>query len=449
MTRKFLLLQGNASPFYLALGRALDARGYGVAHINMSGGDWFFWRDWKAVDFKGALDEYGAFVRSYVETNAITDLVMFNDCRPHHRHAIEEVRDLDCRIWVFEEGYMRPHWVTLEEGGVNGHSPLMSRMALHLESANDNAGDETDFVSLPPGMKRRVIYDFQWQIWNYLLLLRYPRFRTHRPFPIWAEYATWLTRLVAMPWRRRHAKKTIERLVEEKEKFFLFPMQLDTDSQVKIHSPFRGMTDALEEVISSFARHAPADARLVVKAHPLDNGWIHFGRRTREMAHRFGIEERVDYIDGGDLALLLRHAQGTVLLNSTVGLTALEMGCPLICLGKAIFDLPGLTSRGDLAAFWKAPERPRGALFSLFLRHLRRESLINGDYYTDEGVGLAVKNAIARFETSCRDPGDAGKEGCRQTTAREVETEAASFREDFRRRPEGRREGLSGAAPHQ
>lgn len=447
MNRKFLFLQGNSSHFFLALGKALDDRGHDVFRINMSGGDWYFWGNWKAVDFKGAPEQFGGFVSDHVSANGITDIVLHNDCRPSHRSAIEAVRELGCRVWVFEEGYMRPHWLTLEEGGINGHSPLMRNMATHLESANDNAGEETDFVSLPSGMKRRVIYDFQWQIWNYLLWARYPRFRTHRPFPIWAEYATWIKRLAVLPVRRRQAEKVVSRLASGEDGYFVFPMQLDTDSQVKVHSPFSGMTEALEAVIGSFARHARETDRLIVKAHPLDNGWVNFRRRTKAIAQRHGVRGRVEYIDGGDLQLLLRHAQGAVILNSTVGLTALDSGCPLICLGKAIFDLPGLTFKGELEAFWRSPEPPERTLFCSFLRYLRRESLINGDYYTDQGMGLAVRNAIARFDLPQRNDEPNFPVVERQANGAELEVAGVSIREVARNRSEERHEVRLGLTP--
>jgi capsular polysaccharide export protein len=403
MKRNFLFLQGNSSHFFRTLGKAIDERGYGVSRINVSGGDWFFWGDWKAVDYRGSREEFGIFVRDHVIRNDITDIVLHNDCRPGHRLAIEAVRDLDCRIWVFEEGYMRPHWLTLEEGGINGFSPLMRHTLPDLSGANDNATEDEASTVLPPGMKHRIIYDFQWQAWNYLLWFRYPKFRTHRPYPIWAEYATWARRLVVLPFRKRHAEKVVTRLTASGEPYFLFPLQLDTDSQVRVHSPFEGMGEALDTVIANFARHAPAGTRLVVKAHPLDNGWVNFKRLTGALARRYRVAQRVDYIDGGDLNTLLRHARGTVTLNSTVGLTALQTGCPVLCLARAIYDLPGLTFKGKLEAFWHSPPPPDKSTLSRFLSYLKRESLINGDYYTEQGVRLAVMNAIIRFEAPRRE----------------------------------------------
>jgi len=36
---------------------------------------------------------------------------------------------------VFEEGYLRPHWVTYERGGANGHSRLMQMTLPAMQAA--------------------------------------------------------------------------------------------------------------------------------------------------------------------------------------------------------------------------------------------------------------------------------------------------------------------------
>jgi capsular polysaccharide export protein len=398
MNRAFLFLQGNSSHFFPALGRAMAERGYRVKRINVCGGDRFFWGTWNAVDYRGAADDFGTFVRNLVVSEEVSDIVMHNDCRPLHRAAIDAIRDTACRVWVFEEGYIRPHWLTLEEGGINGHSPLLGDPLLLSDTGEDGTSDEADFVSVRPAMRLRVIYDFQWQIWNYLRWLRYPKYRTHRPFPIWAEYATWMRRLATLPLRGRQANRIVERLAATGQDFFVFPMQLDSDSQVRLHSSHSSMTAALEYVISNFAAHAPGTARLIVKAHPLDNGWTNFRRRARLLTDRYGVSGRVEYIDGGDLQTLIRSSRGVVTLNSTVGLIALDLGRPLICLGRAIFDRPGLTFQGELGDFWLNAAAPDKALFAEFRRQLLKRSMINGDYYTPVGIRLAVTNAIARFE---------------------------------------------------
>ena len=400
MKRVFLFLQGSSCHFFPALGKALAERGYGVRRINASGGDWYFWRDWNAVDYKGDPADFGAFVKSKIQSDGVTDIVLYNDCRPLHRFGIEAARSRGCRVWVFEEGYLRPYWLTLEEGGVNGHSSLIHEAGRSCFEAIEDRDNDNEILYTPTSSALfwRVLYDFQWQGWNYLLHFRYPRYKTHRPFPIWAEYATWAMRLAKLPLSRRRAAETIAGLVRSEASYYVFPMQLESDSQVVAHSDFSGMEQALESAIQSFANHAPNGTQFVVKLHPMDNGWINFRRITGELAARYGVADRVVYIDGGNLDTLIDGSQGIVTLNSTVGLSALKRGKPVICLAKAVFNLPGLTFQGGLDSFWVEKSPPDNALLRGFLAYLMKHALIVGDFYTSEGVALAVTNAIDRFE---------------------------------------------------
>ena len=58
--------------------------------------------------------------------------------------------------------------------------------------------------------------------------------------------------------------------------YFLFPLQLDADSQVRRYSPYSGMKEAIACVLTSFARSAPADTHILIRNHPLDNGLIDY-----------------------------------------------------------------------------------------------------------------------------------------------------------------------------
>lgn len=49
---------------------------------------------------------------------------MFNDCRPLHKIAIKVAKSLKIPYFIFEEGYIRPNFITLENKGVNANSTL-------------------------------------------------------------------------------------------------------------------------------------------------------------------------------------------------------------------------------------------------------------------------------------------------------------------------------------
>ena len=397
--RHFLFGQGNATPFYLRLGQAAVAAGHGVARLNLCGGDRFFWGGWNAWDYGGRSDDYGAFVADILRRSGASDLVVCNDCRPCNAVTLAEARRQGLAVHVFEEGYLRPNWITLERDGLNGNSRLPDDPAWYHAAARALPAEET-IVAVGSGLSRRVRYDFEWQAANYLYRFRFPHYRTHRPFPIWAEYATWIPRLTRLKRLKAEAEAAVADLIARRRRFFLFPLQLDSDSQIRIHSPFGRMRIALEAVLRDFAAQADAETWLVIKNHPLDNNWVNLQRLTHRLAVESGVAERVLFLDGGSLPLLLDHAAGVVTVNSTVGLIALARHCPVIALGKAVFDLPGLTFQGPLSAFWHHPDRPDPTLLAAYQAVLRHACLINGDFYTDTGVELAIAHSLARMTSA-------------------------------------------------
>ena len=122
--RSFLFLQGLATHLFVRLGDALAARGHAVHRVNFNAGDRLFWKRPNATDFTGTNDQWPAALEALIATHGVTDLVMFSDCRPRHVSAIALARRYGVRPWIFEEAYMRPGYITLEQGGVNAHSSL-------------------------------------------------------------------------------------------------------------------------------------------------------------------------------------------------------------------------------------------------------------------------------------------------------------------------------------
>lgn len=164
-----------------------------------------------------------------------------------------------------------------------------------------------------------------------------------------------------------------------------------------VHSPFESVFCAIEDVLRSFARHAPADALLVLKNHPLDTGLIDYRGLSARLSEELKIADRVHFIDAGHLPTLLEHAQGVVVVNSTVGLSALHHGCRLIALGSAIYDMQGLTWQSGLDTFWRDATVPDIELYRAFLDYVVHYTQINGDFYTKTGIEMAVAGAVHRL----------------------------------------------------
>jgi capsular polysaccharide export protein len=397
--RSFLFLQGNVSRFFERLGRTLAERGHAVHRVNFNGGDRAFWRLPGAVDFCGRPEEWPEFLDRLIINWANTDIILFGDCRPLHRAAIRVAESRALRVHVVEEGYLRPDWITFEEGRVNGHSTLPRDPSWYRERARSLPPWQNP-PPVPGSFRRRAIEDVLYTTAATLGMWRFPHYSIHRPYYQLIEYLGWLGRLVRMGHNERRAQFAIEKACSTPGPLFLFPLQLETDYQVRVHSPFRAVHLAIEYVLTSFACSAPSSARLIVKLHPLDNGLVDWSALTGYLAVELGIADRVTVIDGGDLGRLLARHPAVVTVNGTVGTLALAAKLPVVALGRAVYDIAGLTFQGDLDDFWNNPVPPDMVLFDAFRRVLAARCLIPGSFFNELGLELAVDAAIDRLEAA-------------------------------------------------
>jgi capsular polysaccharide export protein len=401
--RGFLFLQGMATRFFDRLGRALAERGHAVYRVNFNGGDRAFWRLPGAVDFCGRPKDWPEFLDRLIIELGISDIILFGDCRPLHRAAIRVAETRALRIHVVEEGYLRPDWITFEEGGVNGHSSLPRDPRWYRERAR-SLPPWRDPPAVPGSFRRRATEDVLYTTASTLGMWRFPHYATHRPYYQLIEYAGWLRRLALKRGAERRAATAIDQVCNRPGPLFLFPLQLDCDYQVRVHSPFGAMHLAIKHVLASFAQHAPAAACLAVKLHPLDSGLVDWTAITQYLAVELGIADRIVILDGGDLTKLLARRPAVVTVNSTVGTLALGAGLPVAVLGKAIYDMPGLTFQGELEDFWQAPTPPDTSLFDAFRRVLAARCLIPGSLFNEAGLRVAVEAAVERLEATYARP---------------------------------------------
>jgi capsular polysaccharide export protein len=306
--------------------------------------------------------------------------MLFGDCRPIHQIARDEVLARGLELGVFEEGYVRPDYITLERRGVNGHStlPRLPGRYRNLERA-------------PPDPTRPVGNAY-WHgvVWSTIYATatamgswRFPHYRHHRPLgPIealrwWRGAARkWLYRVCERGWQDRLAGALSGR-------YFLVPLQVHNDAQVHKHSSYPSVLAFVDATMRSFARYAPADTWLVIKHHPMDRAHQDYRNTITRLASELGVAARVVYLHDQHLPTLLDHTRGVVLINSTVGLQALHHGCAVKVCGDAIFDMEGLTFQGTLASFWEAADtaKPDAQLFARYRQYVVATTQINGSFY--------------------------------------------------------------------
>jgi capsular polysaccharide export protein len=243
---------------------------------------------------------------------------------------------------------------------------------------------------------RRRARDSYWH-YHHVVVGRiiFPFYRSHRQGNIMLQGIGWALRFLRAPRRAYQAAETLRAI--EGRNYYLFPLQLSGDYQIRAHSPFGSMRLAANFVLESFAHHARPDAVLLVKEHPLDSGYLNWRQFIARRARALGISDRVHHIDGGDLQTLCENAAGVVCVNSTSGTLALEVGVPVIVLGDAVYDVPGITHQGDLDEFWTTPQAPDRALHDAFKRVLHAKCLVRGGLASESAIRILVENSVERM----------------------------------------------------
>lgn len=394
--RSFLFLQGPHGPFFGQLADRLVAAGARVARVGFNVGDRVFWpRRFDFVAHRAPAEDWSAHCARLIEARGITDLVLYGDVRPIHAEAVRAARDRGITIHIFEEGYLRPFWITYERDGSNGNSRLM---ALGIPEMAARLGDpDHEPVEAPAhwgDMRQHVFYGALYHGSVLLANRGYRGFRPHRDLNVTQEFWLYFKRLWLMPLLALDRILATRAVRRGAFPYHLVLLQLDHDSNFQAHSDVPDQESFLARVVAGFAAGAPAHHHLVFKAHPLDDGRTPLRRTIRRLAANAGIGARVHFVRGGKLARLIDPAIGAVTVNSTAAQQALWRAIPLKTLGRSIYDKPELVSDQSLAEFFANPAPPDARAYALYRRFLLETSQIPGGFYSGRGRQQALRRVV-------------------------------------------------------
>ena len=375
-----LLLQGPMGPFFRQVAQLLYDEGARVSKVNFNAADAVYFASAARTHFyRGTFEHWPTYLSRVITDDSVNAIMLFGDCRPYHRAAIACAERLRIEVYVFEEGYLRPDFVTLERDGVNGNSRL---------SHDPDFYRAIDVHPLPVPLPVRhaylhaVIHSTAYSILATALSWLSPNYRHHRDINCFRQSVVWLrgaARRVVRTIRDRRIRKVMSE--GRLGPYFLVPLQVHLDSQIS-HSAFDDVSDFIECVTKSFANHAPKDCCLVLKDHPLGRPYRDYSRLVRRLRRELGLDRRLLHVDVVNLPSALGHARGTVVLNSTVGLSSICHHTPTKCLGKAVYDIEGLTYQGPLDEFWHEPGVIDNGLLRNFCYWLRKTTQLNGSIWT-------------------------------------------------------------------
>lgn len=410
--RIFLFLQGPHGPFFRRLARMLRAAGASTWRVGFNKGDEVFWGDRASfIPFSEDQSAWPAHIARILDEKGITDLVLYGDTRFIHAEAVAAAKAAGVMVHVFEEGYLRPYWVSYERGGSNGHSRLMEMDVDGMQKVLADA--QLDIPEAPAhwgDMRHHIFYGALYHWFVLFANRRYAGFRAHRDLPVSKEFQLYLRRLLLMPFQALERIIATGRVRRGGFPYHLALLQLAHDSSFTAHSRFASMTEFLDTVIEGFATGAPRHHHLVFKAHPLEDGRVNLRLEIKRLAREHGVADRVHYLRGGKLARLLDHARSAVTVNSTAAQQVLWRGLPLKVFGDAVFAKPEFVSTQPLAEFFAQPTRPDSRAYRDYRHYLLETSQIAGGFYSTRGRRQLLRQVVDMM-LAADDPYDALAKG--------------------------------------
>ena len=376
-----LLLMGPLGSFFARFARHLESQGVEVYKLSLPLHEFGFSHQ-QRLRFSRPMDQFRPFLAEQIERLGICHLFMYGDFIDPHRIALDlcaELRGQGQAIdsYVFELGYLRPNYVTLEPDRVNCCSNLNQHSAFYRQLP--------DVEWLPEARRESGL---RWRkSWKSITFIQhaFTRYKivdgVHKLQPR-PEFLIAQVRGLLRKHLYRFSEAPIRCQLSNGDPFFLVVLQVATDSQLARGCSYEGVEDFITDIVQSFARSAPSQARLFLKHHPRDRGYNHYGAHVKRLMNQLGLQGRLFYFHDSALAPILRSPScgGVVLINSSVGFQALFHGVPLKAMGQAPFNIEGLADQQPLDDFWQQPQRSDRALFRRFYYHVLATTQINGNF---------------------------------------------------------------------
>jgi len=355
-----------------------------VFHIGFNKGDEFYSVKNNYHAYKDGQNNWTSYFEKFVQSNSIDIVFLFGDCRFYHQQVIDIARNLGVMVYVFEEGYIRPNYLTVEKYGVNANSALPREKGFYESlNLNDFKNLEENVANLGNSYPNMALQAMIYYFVSSVFKEQYPQYKHHRNFSVMKQAFVGLRSFVRKFKYLLTEANVINQISGDlSQKYYFVPLQTRDDFQLKIHSDFDSIEVFIKHVLLSFSKNAPKDKSIVIKHHPMDRGRIDYSKFIADLSQELNIANRVKVVHDVHLPTLLKNAIGTITINSTVGLSSLYHETPVICLGRAMYDIEGLTAKDvDLDGFWSLDLQVNKDLYKKFRVYLVKNTQVNMSFY--------------------------------------------------------------------
>ena len=375
-----LFLMGPIGTFFSRLSNYLEENNVRTYKITFPLYEYGFPKS-RLIKYHKDISFFKNFLKKIIIDKKIKHIFMYGNVLIPHRNAlslVEELKkeDLYVNTHIFELGYLRPNFVTLENSGINYSSSFIKGREFYLKQ---------DSYKLFPIAKKHARFRIR-KIWKTISFINHC-FKNYKivetehklqpkPIYIWYQIKGFFLKFYFSFTQSNLKKKCLF-----EKNFFLIVLQVSTDSQLLEGSDIKDNKKFIYNVIKDFAK-ANVDNNLVFKHHPRDRGYINYANTIEKLSKQFGVYKKVFYIHDYFLSKLFQNSncKGTVLINSTVGYQSLYHSVPLKSLGVAPFNIEGLSDQRNLVSFFKNPLPVDKLLFNKFYKYILENSQINGNF---------------------------------------------------------------------
>lgn len=294
------------------------------------------------------------FFHDYIQSHHIDLVCVWNGTLVPLASAVLAARKLGKKTLFFENGYL-PGTTTVDPKGVNFMNSITGK-------------DSSFFQSIQPDpVKLAAIFRVS------------PSVR--------ALKTKWYHSLL-----KRSRQKPAEQ-VQLPKKYVFLPFQVHDDTQVLLHSPaiktMEQLVDTTVLAVSNYNKATGSNLWLVAKEHPSD-----FGRTDYSDLKEKYQREKILFLRYYPTPTLIKQAYAVITINSSVGIEALVQHKPVITLGNAFYNVPGVVVPVRDAdqleqALANLDESVDFHLIEQFLYYLRYEYLAEGSWRAPDEKHLA------------------------------------------------------------
>ena len=336
---------------------------------------------------------YYKFLEKYLVDNKINKIVMMNDLRWQHAIAIHLAKKLNIKYFVFELGLFRPNTITLDSKGVNYNNSVPRNKEFYLNLKEFNKFEYTKINSSIIEKQRNII------IAKYMILNTIGKlFGIYTPANNRNSILDYFKRFKNTYFKKKNMKN-----ITFKKKYIFAPLQVKTDTQTLVHSDYNNMVEFMEDTIQGvkeYRKKYNSNIELVFKEHPMDCGKVSYD----DFYVKYKGYTWIKFLKNGNTKEIIKNSDMVITINSTVGLEAIEEYKPVICMGRAFYNIDGISLKSNRNDLSKDMDREFNRsinknLIDNFLNYLKYEYSMEGNLYNYNKTHIdSISDKIIKYD---------------------------------------------------